>query len=340
VIDPQYVLSEIARRAAATHDPLLVFWLEQTERRAECAKALRQGRGELAIVPIVIRDDSFRHPNSLQSDLVTMLEQHRQEVEEAETSRPPLVVVLISRTPLGLPQTSSPVKVPDWFPFAGGTVRDLSIDAINHKVCAPLTCREASIDEIRGLLHCFEESLVARLISVSKREPCRFERLLGKLSGGSVAAEGEGFQSLRRNVAWLESIANPTDYRVSSRNIDESILARLVCSIDRNGRKVTSGIAVSLCEAIAAPDSRMQKSPPALAAILLPRTPQASVSTSWAEELLGTLCFAVRFTTVAAHADSLPGYPVLLLAAVAENLKECLRCAIDVLDEVNELRSI
>ena len=77
----------------------------------------RKRSSDAPVVVAILRDVRFTNPNALLADFVELVEEHRALVEKrfsAGCDR--CAFVLLSRTELAIPQISSPVVLPEWFP--------------------------------------------------------------------------------------------------------------------------------------------------------------------------------------------------------------------------------
>lgn len=86
MLDPETVVDEIRFRRSRPEDgqPLRVFWVRVSGDRDDFARELRRLRGELPIVPWVLRAGGFGDPNSVMRDVRDVLDGARDDIEDVD----------------------------------------------------------------------------------------------------------------------------------------------------------------------------------------------------------------------------------------------------------------
>lgn len=127
IIEPtcESVAGEVRTRFEETRAGLAVYWVAVQSSRADYALRLQTLLREHPVGVIVLRRGGlFENANSVMADVATLVSDAQSTLEKAFSVHPSSRrwgVVVISRTPMTIGQSSSPVELPDWFPDLGGT---------------------------------------------------------------------------------------------------------------------------------------------------------------------------------------------------------------------------
>src|SRR5207245_4070128 len=131
-------LENIKFRIDGAPDSILVFWCQILSNRDEMHRRINALKGDMDITPIILRGVGFDNPNAVLSDLNKLIHDHKHEFERGphsiSTDSKPLVILLLSLTPFTLPQISSLITLPPWFPKSRGEnvflmIEDLTVTA-------------------------------------------------------------------------------------------------------------------------------------------------------------------------------------------------------------------
>ena len=129
--------------------PLSAVWLQTDRDRRALAAEIRASRGERPVLPVVVGGAQFTSMNSLGEDLMQIVRDNREETEGCwsadDGAECQLVVVLLSRSKLALPQLDSPALAPKWFPCIGGQTISVRIEDLLTVTDAPLSCEETQV---------------------------------------------------------------------------------------------------------------------------------------------------------------------------------------------------
>jgi hypothetical protein len=195
---------------------VLLFWLRVEDDRDKCKAAIAKiFEAEANVFPVVLRKSLFLDPNAWAMDVAAVLADHREYVIRAteliESGRP-LAVVVIAKTALDTAQSSSPARLPDWFPRFGGQevaaiVRDLTVVA-----GATLKDKEARLGDLSCSLFGVEQAACSRfeqLLSLDKHH--------GQPLWNSLVKARSGAESRQLFlVGWKEGlrrVGDPYGYR-------------------------------------------------------------------------------------------------------------------------------
>jgi hypothetical protein len=167
--DPSRVLDVVAQRCREAKEGVYVYWLRVTTSRDAFAGVIEQARGDLCVVPVVVRGDGFQNPNAILSDLNKLIADNEstfctESLKGTDSRR--IVILLLGRASLQVPQLSSPTTLPAWFPGFGGQTLDVTIEDLEAIAAGPLNAPESRISDIARHLFDLEKALIARLIHV------------------------------------------------------------------------------------------------------------------------------------------------------------------------------
>ena len=321
-------LVEVLRERMTAHaEPLQVYWWHvDDDSRSQVADAITEARGDLALVPLVVRRAVFVDPNAILSDLNGLLADNQAAVENASPrAGEPIALVLLARDDFRLSQTGSLICLPDWFPHIGGQevfvrVRDLLFDVDAVRFNAP----EARSEDLAARLLALEQIVAARLNAVFNAAPKRMDPFWGSITsylgcGCSREAILEILAGYDRHVA---SVADPRAYRPTLKNT-ASVLAQLIGLSQRSSPDQLPGLAKNLSQALALPADVSARQP--FVSILLRPTQRMDSAVGFTHTLLASSYGGYQFLNAAAHASEYPQVSVAFLYLNSKDLRAALQ---------------
>lgn len=316
---PDRLLEILDERAAAAPLRVHVYWWRVDGSRTEVAAALVQSRRMRAVVPL-IPHDGFQNANALLTDLGRLCLNNEDAFRALpDESQPPLILVILSREPLGVPQVSSPVTLPGCVRWWGGKEVWVAIEDIEREADGQLNTPELAVSDLAHALFEIERVMVARLIAVRASNHGLINSLHDQLKADSKADE-KADEFLAGCLRHLDGQSSPSGYRPTLR-ATSSLLARLIGLISRLTPAQLQRPAKALMVALAAEGFATRES---LQAVLARPGPGLEHSTRQGINLLQTCYAAVQLTTASAHAGDYGRYPLELLAAVSRDLRASL----------------
>ena len=310
---------------STAEEPLRVYWHQVTEgSRDTFASELHTAAEGAAVVPLVLRTDLFNNPNALLSDLRSLLERNRKQFLLVAAPRGRcLDVVLLTRSPLRIPQVSSPIVLPDWFPVLPGQEIDVRLvvlaDSIEDTL---LNADEARVEQMSELLGRLEQLLVERLEEVHRARPARLDRLFGGLRVADRELSQQAREVVQTFRRYVQAIPNVRGYRPSVRE-SRSLVSLLIRLVLRSSPDELAKWGEGLAEALdLGKEDRIR--PPILSVMCRPSRrlqPQAMTGHS----ILTTIYWAYQFITGAAHAGEYPSFPVGLIHSTSVDLRRALQ---------------
>ncbi|MFC9058431.1 hypothetical protein ACFTXB_10280 [Streptomyces sp. NPDC057074] len=324
-IAPARLAAAIKDRLAASASELSGFWFQVRGHRAEYARELQQHLAGHAVVVLIVRRAPFDNVNAVLDDFVVLLEENQEACEkyltgDAATDR--RAVVLLARNTLQLPQVSSPVRLPAWFPRIGGRTPSVIIEDLTWRAESPLNTAEAAIGELCQLLFELEGVLLDRLYAV-----CMQKKAETASFWDQVRREGDGpsFNEFLDGVRRARyEVRNPSSYRPSVRE-GSSLVARIWGKTQGTAPDGLSRIGKSLARALALPESADTSWHRSIVAVLFrPSSLPPSDQQAFAINILVTIGATCQMITAAAHADAYPSYPVPLIRSISFDLRQGL----------------
>ena len=336
-MSPQQLVEEIRRRwEHARYVPeLSVFWVTLSGNRDEFADEVRRVRGDWPLVPVIPRTPGlFRDPNAVMNDVTSILHDARHEVlEMVDCIRrcSGVGLVVLSRSELRLAVTSSPLRLPEWFPVMPGKEVAARIDDLTWSVHVRLSDEAVAVNDLQRILHELDKVLVARIREALKSDHRHVQALWDRIRREDKDESDFGLV-LGRIDRTLDGIANPTDFRPStSRN--PTMVGRLWFEANRNAPDKLRRVAEALARALRTDRLGLHGDMTTLAAVLnRPTNPIDDPVTLWSFHLIVTLRSACQLVTAAAHADQYPMFPERLLRATSLDLRRFLDEAIRILE--------
>ena len=322
MVKPDTVVEAIRDSRGQDTRPLSVSWVSVRTDRDDFARELKRLRGDLALVPHVLRTGGFVDPNAVMNDVAAVLELVKGDVHalnEAARERRGIDLVVISRKALSLADTSSPIVLPDWFPVRPGQTATVRVDDLTWSAEVVLADEASELDDLRRILCEADRALLDRL--QESQQLGRPTQSLWDRMGLESTAGGAIDEELSRIGRTLKAVRNPTGYRPSASK-NPTVVGRLWAHANRTAPDGLPRAAKALAAALGAEDVPEDSS---LAAVLNgPSNPIDDAGARWCLALIVTLRTACQLATAAAHADDYPRFSAVLLRATSRNLRQFL----------------
>ncbi|XRQ08863.1 hypothetical protein ACN3XK_72330 [Actinomadura welshii] len=330
-VQPTRLAEEVLRRRRHSTAALCAYWYQATGSRDDFAGKLRAELAEHPIIVLVVRSSGFTVANSLLNDFVALLHQNRTACEDKlQTATDGRVdVILIARSELAVPQISSPVRLPEWWPGAGREIM-VEIEDLTWKVEASLDSAENAVPEICERLYYAEEELLRRLREVHAVDPAGLARLVRVLDRERERQCADDFLAAAR--AARAKVRSAQAFRPSMRE-RESLVARLWTALRQTRPDELHQVADGLCAALALPDDFGPEWRESIIGLLVgPTSRRPLEGRRFALNILYTVGAACQFVTASKHADVHPSYPLPLTRSLSYDLRRSLDSIIETLD--------
>jgi hypothetical protein len=321
-LEPRRMVEIIESRLREGHSAIGVFWYRVLGDRDQYSEQVLRCKGDLPIVPLIVRGERFDNPNSLLADLMRLLDSYREVVEAVLSStssmgRPALI--LLGRTELSMPQVSSPGTLPEWFPGLSGQTVNVIMEDLTFRADGPVASPETRIDDLCEVLFRIEQ-LMARRVAVMLQSD-------HATAGGFFEMIRRGDEKLREFLADRESfcshISNARHFRPSVRD-GKSLISRLIGVVGASTPDQVRARGLVLLRAFGLDGTAVSFRESAIALVYRPLTPAAEQALNAGSNMLVTIFFAGQLITAAAHSDSYPRYPLTLLASLSRDVLSVL----------------
>lgn len=309
-----------------------VYWYEcKGDRQAVSAEFRAAGRSACLIALNPRR--GFDNANALPSDLVALLQEHREVIEDvvaaAGRERKPIGVILVSRTRLEEPLIGSPVRLPDWFPYCGGDVVTIDILDVASVAASTLQSQAETIGKVQVLLYEIEGLMLSRLREVLTRNHNATHKLFGEIL--KPDQKSANFLSAAEERHRLSS---PEGFRAVSSPTSNHLLGRIVGIVgDRSPNQLPS-LGRALFAALEVPEHRAVEIREPLFGVALRSTNkdwESNKAIRSVRNVLLSLYVGAQLVTAQAHAGEYGEFEVVVMrsmlldcVAVLEEFKSIL----------------
>lgn len=336
-MSPERLVEEVQRRwdSARGMPELSVFWVTLSTDRNEFADTLRQTRGQWPLVPLILRTPGlFRDPNAVMNDVTSILDEARNEISsmvDCVSRCRGVGLVVLSRRELRLAVTSSPLRLPEWFPVMAGKEVAARIDDLTWSVHIRLSDEAVAVNELQRLLHELDKAVTTRIQEALKSDHRRVSALRDRICREVESDFSLFLEGIHKT---LDSITNPTDFRPSANPLrSPTMVGRLWLEANRSSPDELPNVAKALARALRIDPAVLPSDMTTLAAVMnRPTSPNDDPGTRWSFHLIVTLRSACQLVTATAHADQYPMFPEVLLRATSLDLRRFLDETIRVLE--------
>jgi hypothetical protein len=328
-VEPAQLATDVLERQRQSDHDLNVYWYQVTNSREDYADKLRAEFDVQCIIVLIVRNAAFTIANSLLSDLVALLSQSRSTCEEklresVHASR--VGVVLIAKNELSVPQVSSPVRLPAWWPYGGGQEVMVQIEDLTWRVEAPLDIDEKSIQEVCELLFRVEEELISRISDVRTTDTSGLDRFLASLTHRKESADAFLAAALRSHT----KVRSIRSFRPSMTE-RESLVARLWLAVRQTRPDELHTLADGLSMALGLPEQLPCEWRESIVGLLFrPSSRRLPENKLFAINIFYAVSTGCQLVTVSRHADSNSAYPIPLTRSLSYDLRRSLASTLGV----------
>lgn len=315
------------------NEDIEAFWIESNGSRQQLAAELQVLAQGLPILVTIVARDRFVDPNGIVDDLSLTIQDNEAwftpERRELIIRDQKFSIVLVSKRPLGVPQLSSPVSLPDWFPLWPSRLLTANIKSVHSSITLSLASPDIPEAAINNALFVLEHSLCKRLDTVLRSAPSAADQLMAAVASSAaaptniaelVASSRLGLQS-RTGDEFRPGGAADSVFVVSQ-------LARIwrdCAPKDRQELAIHAATALGLSGIEQAIDVQLS-----LTALLTRGKEKLSavpVHITFCRNLMVTVSDVVQFINGIHHADEFPQFPAILTITFAKELASLCRNA-------------
>ena len=321
------LLSGIAWRPGSV---LRIFWVRYSEgSRDRFAQQLPRTVGTEGIIALVVRDNGFFNANAILSDVQRLFTDNQSLFESfREVAVQRISVVLLGKNDFHLPQGSSPITLPRWFPVEAGreTFFDISDLAMNSEA-ALLDCPEARIEQIAEFTHRLEAAIVDRLFAMHSTDISTLRTFVNTAHGGAVPDCTACVEDYRTELA---QSGDPRAYRPNAAKDAKSLISRLL-KLVLNSSPKQLGITAQSLAACFGNSGHIRLKPTLFAVMLRPASKMSVDAANWHAIMLA-FYQAYQLMNSSAHAGEYPHYSVSLQFVSSVDLRSFLAAACQYVD--------
>ncbi len=312
-----------------------LFWIRQSEGlRDEFAASLLAEIDNEVVVALVLRSDTFRNPNAVLADVMTLFDLNRVTLESlAGTSKARLTVLIVAKEEFRLMQASSPITLPDWFPICPASETHFYITDLGQSAeVEPLNCPEARLEHVAQLIYHLEFAIVHKLKAVHAVDHERVNRFLTALSPSSPPVH-DAQPLLDLFEKHLQAINDERAYRPNAADKSKFLAARILKLALNSSPKELGAHAEKLAECLDGSDSYELKQT-FFAIMWRPANKMPLAATNW-NAVLVAFYQGYQLMNASAHAGEFPAYPIVLQHSSSVNLRRALAAAKDFVDSLS-----
>lgn len=325
MLNPETIADSLIRFHQEQTEDIEAFWIESSTSRNELVSALDSLTEDLPILVATVAKGRFTDPDGVVDDLnVTILENEKWFTplrRELIVRDEKFSIVLVSKRPLGVPQLSSPVELPDWFPLWPSRLLTANIKSASASITLSLASQDISEIAINTAMYELERALSTRLESVMQASAAAVNGLQVAIANhkdapSSVAgllASSKAAVQLRTGGEFRPGGGVGSDFIVSQ-------LARLWRDCPPKDRE---SLATFAAQALGLDGSTVIDLQFSLMSLLtrgrenLAETP---TGITFCRNLMGIVSDAVQFINARHHADEFPEFPAILTVGFATEL--------------------
>ncbi|MFM0174644.1 hypothetical protein PQR33_35515 [Paraburkholderia sediminicola] len=308
------------------------FWIESTGSRQQQATELQALVEGMPILVTIVARDRFIDPNGIVDDLSLTI----QENEAWFTpERRALIIrdqkfsmVLVSKRPLGVPQLSSPVSLPDWFPLWPGRLLTANIKSVFSSITLSLASSDIPEAAINNALFTLEQSLCNRLDTVLRSAPSAADLLMTAVAS-SASAPGTIAGLVASSRLGLQSRTGD-EFRPGGA-VDSCFIVSQLARIWRDcPPKDRQALATNVAKALGLTGAEAIDVQLSLTALLTrgkEKFSAVSAHITFSRNLMVTVSDVVQFVNGIHHADEFPQFPAVLTVTFAKELASLCRNA-------------
>lgn len=338
MLSPSTIADSLRRFHRQQNEDIEAFWIESTGSRQQLATELQALAEDLPILVTTVVRDRFIDPNGIVDDLsLTILENEAWFTpgrRELVIRGQKFSIVLVSKRPLGVPQISSPVSLPDWFPLWPGRLLTANITSVFSSITISLASKDIPLAAINNALFALEQSLCNRLDAVLRSAPSASEPLMSVVVGTStsanladlIASARQGLQS-RTGDEFRPGGAADSGFIVSQ-------LARIWRDCNPKDRQKLATHAADALGLSVASAIDIQFSLTALLTRGKEKLLTVPDHITFSRNLMVTVSDVVQFINGIHHADEFPQFPAVLTITFAKELANSCHKAARTINEL------
>lgn len=335
MLDAQVVIDFLKRTFDEGGEGVSAHWVETEQSRSEFCDTVAAGISHLPILAAPVNSGEFQDANGIIDDLAQVLERHRAWFDPdrramiARQNR--FTILLISRRPLNVPQISSPVQLPDWFPVWPSNLLTVTIRNITNSVDLSIGDPLVPIGLIGTALLDLEQALQSRLRWIQANHPGASSPLWARTSTDKGALGSMDKQLDAAEAAWRD-VSDPCKFRPGGGPESPFLISRIFRLWWKSSPNDLHALSIDLASALCLSGEVSVPKIYSLATLLSrtakPPLSQTPVGVTFCRNAIVSLANAMQLSTAAAHAGDYPRFPAVLTTSFLQDVAgSCQRTA-------------
>jgi hypothetical protein len=303
-----------------------VFWIESTSSRQQMLEELAKRFTELPILVARVNRDRFNDPNGVSDDLnLTIIENKdwfTAKVREQVINCQKFSLVLISKSPLSIPQSSSPVTLPDWFPQWPCEILTAEVKSVFAAITLSLGSPDIPHLAINSAFFKLEQALCSRLNMIAQLDPSAANAMMATINAAGGGVPPSITDLVARSSQGIR-VRSSSEFRPGGSKNSDFIVSQFArvwrdcCPTNRQTLATDVSVALGL-------NSTSGVYPQYSLMALLTRGKESFSTTpshiTFSRNLLVTISDVVQFVNGIHHTDEFPQFPAMLTITFAKDL--------------------
>lgn len=331
MLSPETIADSLLRFHRRQTEKIEVFWIEATSSRQQLVADLAARLAGHPIMVAPVAPNRFQDANGVSDDLSLTIQENpawcTPQARELVAEHLRFSLVLVSKRPLGIPQLSSPVSLPDWFPQWPGEILVANVQSVFAAITLSLGSPDIPQAAINSALFELEQALCHRLKEVANLMPAAANALMGLVGTGAaptnvvdlVASSSRGLQA-RSGFEFRPGGGIDSGFIVSH-------FARVWRDCQPTNRHTLANHASAAMGLGPACGVDAQYGLTALLSRGKEKFTTTPAHITFSRNLMVTVSDAVQFVNGIHHADEFPQFPAVLTITFAKNLAASCRAA-------------
>lgn len=304
-------------------EDLRIFWVRLSEgSREKFSESVNSEVCSHARVCVILRSALFLSANSVLSDVNKLIAENRRILENISSEISKVTIIILSRDDFQLPQISSPIVLPEWFPVLEKRETSCRISDLSQRAEADiLNCQEIRADEIAAHLYELESTIVRQLTDAHGQRDEQLTLLMSQLFPGA-----DGQKTLSDRISGFErhlaSISDPRAYRPSTQK-SPSLLGQLLRIVSRSSPADLVKCGDLFSRALGDNSENLIR-PSIFSLSVRPSSTLSAFTRNW-HSIITSLHQGYQILNASAHAGDYGSYPIALLYNTSVDLRRSLQ---------------
>lgn len=332
MLNPITIAQSLIRLHQDQTEKIEAFWIETSGSRQQLKTELSALFSGHPILVALVEKDRFDDPNGVCDELNLTIQENREwftsDIRQLIGERQKFSLILVSKRPLAVPQMSSPVELPDWFPQWPSQILTTKVKSVLSSITMSLASLEIPQAAINGALFDLERELCRRLQLTAQAMPTAANDLMAVV--GTGAAPTSIADLIESSTQGLQSRSS-TEFRPGG-SIESGFIVSHLARVWRDCQPVQrQSLAAHASKALGLSPASQIPAQYSLTTLLTrgkERLPTIAAHLTFSRTLLVTVSDVVQFVNGIHHADEFPHFPAVLTITFAKDLvKSCSSAA-------------